>query len=160
MAAGSGRLEPAAGDGWLAVGDAASTFDPLSGQGILKGLRGGTCAAYAISDHLRGDAQALAKYRAYVEREFESYLDTRADFYALERRWPESPFWRRPQPPIELAPTEVLARGDAPAAAAHELVSELKRRRGAAAGDRRIILALQDLVAAGVLRSAEQAERR
>lgn len=92
--ASSGRLDPPSGDDWLAVGDAASTFDPLSGQGILKALRAGSCAAYAISDHLRGDAGALAKYRRFVEREYHSYLGTRGAYYATERRWPRSPFWR------------------------------------------------------------------
>lgn len=92
----SRRLEPAAGDGWLAVGDAASLFDPLSSQGILKGLRSGIFASYAIGDLLvKGDETGLERYRRYVQGEFESYSRVRARYYAEERRWPESPFWRR-----------------------------------------------------------------
>lgn len=88
-------LERSAGEGWLAVGDAASTWDPLSSQGILKALRFAFWAAYAASDHLRGDERALDKYAALVERDFESYLEARRAYYAEETRWPQSPFWRR-----------------------------------------------------------------
>ena len=42
----------------LCVGDAASSFDPVSGQGILKALRSGVFASYAVADWLRqGDAR-------------------------------------------------------------------------------------------------------
>jgi flavin-dependent dehydrogenase len=92
----SRRLEPAAGDGWLAVGDAASLFDPLSSQGILKGLRSGVFSSYAIGDLLaKGEGTGLERYRRYVQGEFESYSRVRSRYYAEERRWPESPFWRR-----------------------------------------------------------------
>jgi len=92
----SRRLEPAAGEGWLAVGDAASLFDPLSSQGILKGLRSGVFAGYAIGDLLcRGDNRGLERYDRYVREEFTSYCRARARYYAEERRWPESEFWRR-----------------------------------------------------------------
>lgn len=100
-AAQSRRLEPAAGDGWLAVGDAASLFDPLSSQGILKGLRSGIFASYAIGDLLvKGDARGLTRYDRYVREELASYSRVRARYYAEERRWPESPFWRRRQSTI------------------------------------------------------------
>jgi len=92
----SRRLEPAAGDGWLAVGDAASLFDPLSSQGILKGMRSGIFASYAIGDLLvKGDQRGLLRYGRYVREEFESYCRVRARYYAEERRWPESEFWQR-----------------------------------------------------------------
>jgi flavin-dependent dehydrogenase len=91
-------LEPVAGEGWLAVGDAASVFDPLSSAGIVKGLRSGIFASYAIADLLtKGDGRGLQRYRRYVREEFESYSRTRAKYYAEERRWPGSEFWRRRQ---------------------------------------------------------------
>jgi flavin-dependent dehydrogenase len=95
-AARSRRLEPAAGNDWIAVGDAASTFDPLSSQGILKALRSGIFAAYAAGDLLaKGDDAGMHRYRAFVRREFDGYLRTRAAFYVSEGRWPEREFWRR-----------------------------------------------------------------
>ncbi len=95
-AARSRRLEPAAGDGWLAVGDAASTFDPLSSQGILKALRSGVFGAYAAGDLLaKGDDGGMRRYARFVEREFADYLGARAKYYAAEGRWPGSEFWLR-----------------------------------------------------------------
>jgi flavin-dependent dehydrogenase len=92
----SRRLEPAAGEGWLAVGDAASLFDPLSAQGIVKGLRSGVFAAYALGDLLaRGDPRGLLRYERHVRDEFAGYCRARSRFYAEERRWPDSDFWRR-----------------------------------------------------------------
>lgn len=94
--ASSRRLEPVAGDGWLAVGDSASRFDPLSSQGIVKALRSGIFASYAIGDLLRrGDRDGLRKYCRYVFEEFASYTETRRKYYQEEQRWPASEFWRR-----------------------------------------------------------------
>lgn len=92
------RLERVNGDTWLAVGDAATTFDPLSSQGILKSLRSGVLASYAVADHFKGETSGLEKYAALIAREFEDYLTARADFYGRERRWQDSPFWRRRHP--------------------------------------------------------------
>jgi flavin-dependent dehydrogenase len=94
--ASSRRIEPVAGDGWLAVGDSASRFDPLSSQGIVKALRSGIFASYAISDLLlRGEHDGLKRYRRYVSEEFASYTQTRRKYYREEQRWPTSEFWRR-----------------------------------------------------------------
>ncbi|MBV7333032.1 NAD(P)/FAD-dependent oxidoreductase [Chloroflexi bacterium TSY] len=95
------RLEQVIGDGWLAVGDAATTFDPLSSQGIFKAMRSGVFAAYAISDHLNGDPIALPKYEKVVTQEFLAYLQTWQAYYSQEQRWPQSTFWhRRHQVPL------------------------------------------------------------
>jgi flavin-dependent dehydrogenase len=97
-AARSRRLLPPAGDGWIAVGDAASAFDPLSSQGILKALRSGIFAAYAAGDLLsKGDDAGMKRYPLFISREFAAYLRAREQYYAEERRWPESEFWRRRQ---------------------------------------------------------------
>ena len=92
----SRHLAPVSGQGWLAVGDAASIFDPLSSQGIVKALRSGVFASYAIADVLLNDDDlGLRRYRRYVQDEFESYAKIRTQYYAEERRWPESEFWQR-----------------------------------------------------------------
>ncbi|KKE84627.1 NAD(P)/FAD-dependent oxidoreductase, partial [Pseudoalteromonas luteoviolacea] len=44
----SSILNPPAGSGWCAVGDAASCYDPISSQGIYKALSNGLQAAPAI----------------------------------------------------------------------------------------------------------------
>ena len=92
----STHLDRVCGDRWLAVGDAASAYDPLSSQGITKALRLGVFAGYAIGDRLsRGDATGLAKYSSLVRREFEYYQQAHEHYSARERRWPQSRFWRR-----------------------------------------------------------------
>ena len=98
-AAHSQRLSDFGGDRWVAAGDAASTLDPLSSQGILKALRTGKIASFVALDGLEkpGDraAASLARYRQLLAGEYSQYLETRAWFYGEERRWPESPFWAR-----------------------------------------------------------------
>jgi flavin-dependent dehydrogenase len=107
--AASQRLARFTGDGWLAVGDAASTFDPLSSAGITKGLRSGVMAAYAIGDYFRDDRSGLVKYEAILNREFEKYLATRTAFYRQEQRWPNSLFWRRRQDHFTNEPSDINA---------------------------------------------------
>lgn len=90
-----GRLDRAAGDGWLAVGDAASTFDPLSGSGVRKALVDAERAATAIRETLRGATEALAAYADGVAKSFAGHLRSRDDYYNRERRWRDSAFWSR-----------------------------------------------------------------
>ena len=89
------RLDRLAGRRWLAVGDAAQTFDPLSSQGITSALRSGLAAASAIEQCIQGDNDALAGYQQQAQVEFDEYLRARCVHYARERRWPESAFWQR-----------------------------------------------------------------
>jgi flavin-dependent dehydrogenase len=90
-------LDKVAGDGWLAVGDAASAYDPISSQGIYKALSDGARAAEAIAASLRGDDLKLGEYQSSAAPRFQQYLGNRNFFYGLERRWPASAFWMRRQ---------------------------------------------------------------
>lgn len=85
--AGSARLDHFAGDGWLAIGDAAVSFDPLSSHGIAAALHGGMLAAEAI---VTGDAR---RYAAAIEGMWAGYVDMRRRFYAAEGRWVGERFW-------------------------------------------------------------------
>jgi flavin-dependent dehydrogenase len=94
--AGVAHLEQLAGCGWVAAGDAALSFDPLSSQGILTALLMGSGAGHAIAAILmRGDRQPLVWWGTEYARLLETHLRLRAAFYALERRWPNAPFWAR-----------------------------------------------------------------
>ena len=80
----------------LCVGDAASCFDPVSGQGIFKALRSGIFASYSVGDLLcRADDSGLRRYRRFIADEFLGYRGTLLEYYGQERRWAERPFWRR-----------------------------------------------------------------
>jgi flavin-dependent dehydrogenase len=89
------QLDTVAGDGWVAVGDAASAYDPISSQGVYKALADGLRAGSALATHLAGDATSLAQYRAALAGRFDGYLAQRNHFYGVERRWPEASFWRK-----------------------------------------------------------------
>ena len=67
----SGRRKRIFETDWVAVGDSASSYDPLSGRGIVKALRHGQAAAQAIDARLRGDPTGMDQYAAQVQREFE-----------------------------------------------------------------------------------------
>jgi len=94
------RLDQVVGDGWLAVGDAAMSFDPLSSQGISKAIEWGERAGAVVAAQCQGDHRAGLTYSEEVARSFADYLVTRYRYYASERRWPTAPFWRkRIEPP-------------------------------------------------------------
>jgi flavin-dependent dehydrogenase len=95
VSAASRRLDRVAGRGWLAIGDAAQSYDPLSGQGITKALESGMAAAAAIGATRGGDPTALDRFAAGAERESRLYQAQHAKHYAREGRWPDAMFWRR-----------------------------------------------------------------
>lgn len=93
--AGTHQLSPCVGPGWVAAGDAAVAFDPLSSLGIGYALSSGIQAARIVHQRLAGKEELAAAYPADVSRHFVSYLAQRHRFYAMERRWPCAPFWAR-----------------------------------------------------------------
>jgi flavin-dependent dehydrogenase len=93
VAATSTISSPIAGDGWAAVGDAASTIDPLSSRGILNAITSGLGAAEALL--VPDQRTALAQYAQAITTQFGNDLTTRAALCRRERRWVDSPFWRR-----------------------------------------------------------------
>lgn len=93
-AAHSQHLTQCTGDDWVAAGDAATTYDPLSSQGILKALRSGKIASFVALDALEG-RDSGSRYEELVRSEYEDYCDSKRLFYRQEQRWPHSPFWQR-----------------------------------------------------------------
>jgi flavin-dependent dehydrogenase len=94
LQADSSFLDRIVGDHWLAAGDAAAAFDPLSSQGILSAIGSGFDAARTVAAWLRGDEQAPRVYAREARRKYAEYLAHRTLYYRLEQRWPESPFWK------------------------------------------------------------------
>jgi flavin-dependent dehydrogenase len=86
------RLAVFGGPGWLAIGDAAASWDPLSAQGIITALEGGWRAATVA---LTNAAQGTADYTDWVEATWAEYTRNYHAFYGQVRRWPDSLFWRR-----------------------------------------------------------------
>lgn len=90
-------LSSSVGNSWLAVGDAASSYDPISSLGIFKSLTMSQFAAYATFDFLKGDSSALPKYQYIITQDYKGYLKKRQEYYAQEQRYPNSSFWERRQ---------------------------------------------------------------
>jgi 2-polyprenyl-6-methoxyphenol hydroxylase-like FAD-dependent oxidoreductase len=96
VAAGSARVAVAAGQGLIAVGDATMAFDPIAALGIVKALRSGLHASYAIADALiAGDCHGFVRYQTLAERDFASYNRRSAEVYRAEARWPTAAYWAR-----------------------------------------------------------------
>jgi len=95
LVAGGRWLKQAFGEGWVAVGDAAQSYDPLSSQGLRYALESGIRAAFAVDAALDGDHRHLERYQMLLELQRTRYERLHRQFYGLERRWPASPFWRR-----------------------------------------------------------------
>ena len=83
-------LDRISGPGWVATGDAAAAFDPLSSQGILTALHMGRRAGLVAA----GELDPTEYQREYAGIVLE-HLALRDAYYALESRWPDSPFWAR-----------------------------------------------------------------
>jgi flavin-dependent dehydrogenase len=90
---GSQFLESAAGDGWIAAGDAAACFDPLASMGVGHAISSGIHAARAAHDQLCGSGSVRSQYAMHARRNFRRYLELRGYYYGLEQRWPEARFW-------------------------------------------------------------------
>lgn len=89
----SARLWLASGRNWLAAGDAAASYDPLSAQGIAQALVTGRAAGIAGAAALAGDGAAAPGYARAMADNYAGYLANRAHVYAAETRWPASSFW-------------------------------------------------------------------
>ena len=82
---------------FLAVGDAAMAFDPISSWGITKALCDGHYGVKAMQREYGGERGALADYSKRRRKEFSQYLVKRKAFYEAEGRWQSSDFWRSRQ---------------------------------------------------------------
>jgi flavin-dependent dehydrogenase len=90
----SASLERFCGQGWLAVGDAASSVDPLCGAGVARALEAGIECAKCIQASLDGRTDAMQAYEAKERRAFVNAEKMRAFEYAREAQWPNQPFWK------------------------------------------------------------------
>jgi flavin-dependent dehydrogenase len=90
LPAGSGRLSRPFGEGWIAAGDAAMAYDPISAHGLTLALRTGIDAAAALID---GREEALQAYAGVLSRAFSRYRGEALRMYASERRWPAERYW-------------------------------------------------------------------
>lgn len=109
FAAGPTLVERVAGSSWLLVGDAASTVDPISSQGIQKAITSALAASVVVQTILSRPNQAAPAIEFYQDREETTYrfhLDSLDRLYNRETRWIDQPFWRRRASRADSAPSE------------------------------------------------------
>jgi flavin-dependent dehydrogenase len=86
-------LDKTVGNGWVAVGDAAISLDPLSSSGISAAMLAGLHAGTALAAWAQGDNNALKFYERILVQVCNNHSDQRKRFYALEKRWLNTTFW-------------------------------------------------------------------
>jgi len=89
---------------WIAIGDSAASFDPLSSQGMLTALYSAKLGAEAIFfQYFNGKktrdkeiaVQPLEIFQQYIEDTFRKYKSEKGFFYSREQRWNDEIFWKR-----------------------------------------------------------------
>jgi flavin-dependent dehydrogenase len=88
----SSRLDRITGEGWLAIGDAATSFDPLSSHGLCSAIEQAVWAAEALC---LGTGSSLTEFEVKCRNAFEKYATQRIVFYGKVRRLSKSAFWQK-----------------------------------------------------------------
>jgi geranylgeranyl reductase family protein len=71
----SWRDNRVAGEGWMAVGDAAGLVDPITGEGLYYAIRSADLAARTLLSEVSGLAEKVGQYRRLLQRDFACDLE-------------------------------------------------------------------------------------
>lgn len=105
----SAFLAPARGSGWIAIGDAAWSSDPLAGIGVSEALQSARSAARAVDAACSGDDVVLSAYVEALNHRVNAVLAQLLQAYRQEVRWADRRFWRRRHAyPDRIAPITLL----------------------------------------------------
>lgn len=91
--AGGACLDQAAGERWLAVGDAALAYDPLAAQGLFNALYTALRGGQAVNAALNGDDGLIQTYAERLKQVRATYCERLLHHYRSEQRWADQPFW-------------------------------------------------------------------
>jgi geranylgeranyl reductase family protein len=75
LSAASWKKNRVAGEGWMAVGDAAGLVDPVTGEGLYYAIRSGDLAARALLSDVGEPAEKAGQYRQSLRRDFAADLE-------------------------------------------------------------------------------------
>ncbi|WGH76221.1 tryptophan 7-halogenase [Tenacibaculum tangerinum] len=102
VSANTTRLAEVTGKQWVALGDAAMSFDPLSSQGMFNAMANAMqlqklLSKYDFIKDLDSDKekQFNVMYKQQIQQVWNHYLQHKNFFYSTEMRWKASPFWKR-----------------------------------------------------------------
>lgn len=102
VAANSTRLKQVTGQQWVALGDAAISFDPLSSQGMFNAMANALQLTDLMKNH-KIIAQSNEKetkefqelYSEQINQIWHHYNKHKRIFYSQEQRWNQNEFWKR-----------------------------------------------------------------
>jgi len=93
-----GYLKKAVSSHWIAIGDAAVSFDPLSSQGIYNAIYTGLRGAEAVKAVLmNNDYSLLLQYDERIQSIRDAYRREVSNYYRQEKRWSKHAFWKTHQ---------------------------------------------------------------
>jgi len=96
VAAGFSVLVPGFGDGWVAVGEASSAFDPLSNLGIGRAAETGEKVGEVfLKAAAEGEEPDLLLHAERIGSEFRTHSGILMDDYRKVHQFPDSVFWNR-----------------------------------------------------------------
>jgi flavin-dependent dehydrogenase len=75
LSAESWKRNRVAGEGWMAVGDAAGLVDPVTGEGLYYAIRSADLAARALLSEVGEPAEKAGHYRQALRRDFAADLE-------------------------------------------------------------------------------------
>lgn len=75
---------------WLAIGDAALAFDPLSSHGITNAIY----TAWKALEEIKASDGNFSDYSKNMSAIYETYLDSKTKLYKRENRWRHSAYWK------------------------------------------------------------------
>ena len=78
------------GTNWVALGDAAASFDPISSQGIEKAIRQSISLSTSFE---KGLNPSLKRYELEIKKDFSEYITTRNKIYNKENKWINNQYW-------------------------------------------------------------------
>lgn len=82
------------GKQWIAIGDAALTYDPIASHGIMLAMVSARDATEVILQYFQGDSNGLAAYQQLMQTSFQYYRQQRQLFYNQEQRFSNSEYWK------------------------------------------------------------------
>lgn len=80
---------------FIAIGDAAVSFDPISSMGIGFSISSAIYAAKHITKELDEGISTSDIYQNDLLQNFNQYQQIKTKYYKEEKRWPTSTFWQR-----------------------------------------------------------------
>jgi flavin-dependent dehydrogenase len=110
ISAASARLDRPFGFHWVAAGDAAAAFDPLSSRGIGGAIVSGSNASGAVLEEHAGRTGALPAYAEDLTDNYNRYLGELARRYRTEES-SKSEFWIRRSRLVNQRTNEPTIRG-------------------------------------------------